>query len=401
MKGVTEAELAQEHALVQAVRQAGLTGRGGAGFSTAIKIQALFDYDADLIVNACDGELGAAKDAWVVQHHLGEIRAAVDLLANGGRRLVWYAAHRDSATAQLLAKAGLPLLEVPNRYVSSEEHSLINMVGGGPAKPLELRQPTAYGGRDSRGRVVEPTVVFNAETLWHIAQIMNYGPEWFAAFGTADEPGPRLVALSGYVRAPVVCQSAAGASLAQLLAHAGGLAPEVQAVMIGGFGGGFLTAHQARQAVWSRQWLTPLGVSIGSGVIEVLDPHVCPLVFMGQLIDYAAGQSAGQCGPCMFGLPALSDDWYALVMQPGSATQYQQRFGAIQRRLQLLLGRGACHFPDGVSRWVRSGLHVFAEHISAHQQGFCPTASVEGSTGAVQPPPRQPVRPVADEQMWR
>ena len=52
---------------------AGLTGRGGAAFSTAIKLKAAKENGAELIVNACDGEVGAAKDAWIVAHHLHEL----------------------------------------------------------------------------------------------------------------------------------------------------------------------------------------------------------------------------------------------------------------------------------------------------------------------------------------
>ncbi len=364
---------AHEQALVHALHAARLTGRGGAGFPTSIKVAALFDNEADLIVNACDGERGAAKDAWVIEYHLREVAEVVELLCAGGSRTVWWAAHRGSSTAGRLAEVGLPLLEVPHRYVSSEGSALVNLARTGVAKPLELRQPTADGGRDSRGRRIEPTVVFNAETLWRIAQIMQYGPAWFAAQGTDEEPGPRLVSLSGYLSHPTVCQTQTGVPLSELFATAGGLPSDAQMILIGGLGGGFVPAIHVPGLAWGRQWLAPLGAGVGSGVVEVLDPRLCPLVFMGQLIDYAAGESAGQCGPCMFGLPALADQWYRLVVQRNSPEEFEHLWHGVQQRLDLLRGRGACHYPDGVSGWVRSGLSVFAEHIHAHNQGFCPT----------------------------
>ena len=387
--------------LISALHAAGLTGRGGAGFPSSIKVASMVDNEADLIVNACDGERGATKDAWVVDHHLDAVIYAVGLLTDQGKRQAWYAAHRGSPTAQRLAQAGLEVLEVPHRYVSSEGTALVNLLSGGWAKPLALREPSAFGGRDSSGRRIDPTVVFNAETLWRLAQITQYGPGWFASHGTADEPGPRLVSIGGYVSRPTVLDTQAGVSIAQLFAHAGGLPADAQHLLIGGLGGGFIPTEQAVRLAWGRQWLAPLGVGIGSGVIEVLDPRQCPLVLMGQLIDYAAGESAGQCGPCMFGLPALADDWYALVMQPGSADEHRQRWEQIQRHLDLLPGRGACHFPDGVSRWARSGLGVFAEHVHAHQQGWCPTASGAGAQPGWNGRGPTGQRTADDTQMWR
>ena len=67
-------------ALIEQLAEAGLTGRGGAAFSTAIKVRAATTSKASLIINACDGEFGAAKDGWVVEHHLSELVAGARLL---------------------------------------------------------------------------------------------------------------------------------------------------------------------------------------------------------------------------------------------------------------------------------------------------------------------------------
>lgn len=206
--------------LIDLLDAAGLTGRGGAGFSTAVKVRAARDHGADLIVNACDGELGAAKDAWIVERHLPELLEGVALVT-GGRGRVRFAAHRDSVTATRLVASGLELLAVPQRYVSSEESALIALAGGRPAKPMTKRTPFVFGGRDSQGRAVPPTVVLNAETLWLVAQVYRLGPQWFRSYGTADEPGPRLVAVGGSVGSPQVIETAAGVRLGELLERAG------------------------------------------------------------------------------------------------------------------------------------------------------------------------------------
>lgn len=153
----------QQAGLLERLDQAGLTGRGGAAFSTAVKVRAAAEHDADLIVNACDGEVGARKDGYVVAHHLDELVRGAVLVAP--RRNVLYAAHRDSGTAATLRAGGLDVLEVPRRYVSSEESSLVSLAQGGLARPMTKRRSFVRGGSDSSGRRIAPTVVLNAETV--------------------------------------------------------------------------------------------------------------------------------------------------------------------------------------------------------------------------------------------
>ncbi len=86
---------------------AGLTGRGGAAFSTAVKVRAAREEGAAVIVNACDGEIGAAKDAYVVEHHLAELVRGAELVTPARARSVRYAAHRGSCD-RIRAAAGRP-----------------------------------------------------------------------------------------------------------------------------------------------------------------------------------------------------------------------------------------------------------------------------------------------------
>jgi NADH:ubiquinone oxidoreductase subunit F (NADH-binding) len=345
--------------IVDLAREAGLTGRGGAAFSTATKLAAAHASGAALIVNACDGEPGAAKDAWVVAHHLEELVAGVRLVTPAS---VQWAAHRGSDTEARLRAAGLDVLAVPARYVSSEETSLISLAGGGSARPMTKRQPFVLGGRDGAGRRVRPTLVLNAETLWRLTQLAQHGPQWFRAFGTPGEPGPRLVTVTGYVARPVVVETQAGVPLTELLDRAGGLHPGAEAVLVGGLAGAFLSAAEARTATWSAAGLGPHGASLGAGLVEVVDPRACPLDDVLGRLTYAGGESAGQCGPCMFGLPALADDWRAVVERPGRAA-YQQ----VLRRVALLPDRGACRFPDGIARLAGSALRVHDRHLREHE----------------------------------
>ena len=249
--------------------------------------------------------------------------------------------------------------------MSSEETSLISAARGGPARPLTKRAPFVTGGTDSRGRRVRPTLVLNAETTWRIAQVAEHGADWFRSFGTAEEPGPRLVSIHGHVARPGVLETAAGVPLARLLAAAG-VADPAAGVLVGGLAGVFLTGPEAAVTTWSAAGLAPYGGAPGSGVLEVLDPGTCPLSTLVALVTRAAGESAGQCGPCMFGLPSLAADLAALVARPDPA-----RLHRVHERLGLLPGRGACHHPDGTARLAASGLRAYAAHLDLHAEGRC------------------------------
>ncbi len=78
-----------------------------------------------------------------------------------------------------------------------------------------------------------------------------------------------------------------------------------------------------------------------------------------------AGESAGQCGPCVFGLPAVAEDLERL--ESGYADP--DAIGRIEARVASVDGRGACRHPDGVARMVRSALSVFAADAAAHAGG--------------------------------
>lgn len=349
--------------LIDLLDEAGLTGRGGAMFPTGVKLRAATGHRADLIVNACDGEVGTHKDAFVVAEHLRELEHGAGLVA----RKVHWAAHRGSDTEDRLLQSGLRVLSVPARYVASEESALLNLLHGGLARPVMRRAPIARGARDAKGRRLPPTLVLNAETVWRISQIEQYGPSWFRSFGTPDEPGPRLVTIGGSVEQPGVYDTAAGIPLRELLTAAGALA--VGAVGLGGLSGGWLSAGDAWSATWSDAALAAHGLRTATGAIHVLERSACPLQHVANLAGFAAGESAGQCGPCMFGVPAVAAQFARLADGALPADE----FGQLQQRVGLLPGRGACRFPDGVAGFVASALRTFRADVDAHLAGACVT----------------------------
>ncbi|WP_081484795.1 NADH-ubiquinone oxidoreductase-F iron-sulfur binding region domain-containing protein [Gordonia polyisoprenivorans] len=358
--------------LVRLLTEAGLTGRGGADFPTAVKVEMAQNHSADVIVNACDGELGARKDSWVIAHHLDEVLSGARLVTRGRITL---AAHQRSATLTTLTRYGVDSLEVPNRYVASEESALVSLAHGGPARPLTRRKPVTAGARSHSGRRLPPTLVLNAETVWRIAQIADHGPRWFRSFGTPTEPGPRLLTTITSSSLSRVHPAEAGLTVPEILALADTTLESVSAIWFGGLGGGFLTATDAPTATWSRAGLRHFGIQPGSGTVRVIGAHDSPWSIVTAALTYAAGQSAQQCGPCMFGVPALAADTTRLLTDPDPAILQR-----LTRRLDELTGRGACSYPDGVAGFLKTALNVFGPPcpaIARHRQTTPPPESIQ------------------------
>ena len=367
-------------ALSELLLEAGLTGRGGAGFATGAKLELAERHNAELIVNACDGELDSEKDAWVIAHHLPEVLEGARHLT---RRHIRVAAHRDSDTLAVLRAARVDTVVVPRRYVSSEESALTRLAYGGPARPLMRSEPIAAGSRDPHGRRLPPTLVMNAETVWRVQQIIENGPEWFRSYGTEREPGPQLITLANGVGSPGVHPVEAGLPLHEIFDRAGGLTAPLQAVWAGGLGGGFLSAADAQDALWSREHLARYGIRPAVGTLRIIEAGTDPWVELLEVLAYAVGESAGQCGPCMFGLPAVLEDLTS-ALRPRPPVGAADR---LARRLEQVAGRGACGFPDGVAGFLTSALEVFGTASQPPGRSL-PTTSTGRPHVTDEPPPR-------------
>lgn len=360
--------------LIGVVEAAGLAGRGGAGFPTWRKLAAVAGGARPVVVaNGAEGEPASTKDAALLTAAphlvLDGLALAVDVV--GAHRAVAYLpaplvpgvrAAVDQRRAARVDRHVVEFVEAPAWFVAGEESAVVAAVEGHPALP-----------RDTPRRVVEvgvgtrPTLVHNVETLAQLALLARRGVAWFRSVGTADEPGSLLSTVSGSVTAPGVYELAFGTPLPEVLAAAGGVSAGLRAVLVGGFHGGWVPAEGLGVATLSRAGLAPFGVSPGSGVVRALPATVCGLVESARVAGYLAGQSAGQCGPCRFGLPAVAGTLDRLAR----GAPDPRLVGEVERLAGLVAGRGACHHPDGTARFVRSSLRVFATEVGLHLRGRC------------------------------
>jgi NADH:ubiquinone oxidoreductase subunit F (NADH-binding) len=120
----------------------------------------------------------------------------------------------------------------------------------------------------------------------------------------------------------------------------------------------------------SRAGLRPFGASPGAGIVAALPASTCGLAQTSRIVTYLAEQSAGQCGPCLNGLPRLAEVFDLLVGAQGRPAP-AQALNEVRRLAGLVEGRGACHHPDGTVRLVRSALETFSQDVLAHRAGGC------------------------------
>ncbi len=370
--------------LIDDVRAADLRGRGGAAFPTARKLQAVAERRGRkvVVVNGSEGEPMNRKDRVLFERapHLVLDGALCAADAVGAGEVI-VAVPADAARAQAsLSQAlgerpdasGVRVVAVPRRYLAGEESALVRFLSGGGLTPT-LTPPRP----DQRGVSRRPTLVQNAETLSHLALIARHGPDWFRAIGTPDRPGSALATLSGAVTRPGVYEIAIGTPLRTLLELAGGPAEPARAVLVGGYFGAWYG--------WEQAGALSLGAALGSGVVCVLGVSACPAAELARATTWLAGESAGQCGPCVHGLASIAD----AVRRTAEGRADRHVAAMLRRWCGQVEGRGACHHPNGVVRFVRSGLEVFAEELEDHRlHGVCgacdrpPTLGVFAAPGA-------------------
>jgi NADH:ubiquinone oxidoreductase subunit F (NADH-binding) len=356
--------------LLRVIEASGLTGRGGAAFPSATKLRSVSRGKRTVVVgNGTEGEPASAKDTILMIHNphlvLDGLEAAAELVGAGESYIAVASqshaviAALEAAVAERADRNPADIVRVPDRFVAGEESALVHWLDDGQATPTG-RRPF------DRGVHGRPTLVQNVETLAHLALVVRYGAAWFRAAGTADEPGTALATVLGAVRAPGVIELEAGTTFSDAFDRCGGLTESIQAILVGGYFGSWIAPDL--DLPLSNEALRPRGASLGARTIVALPRSVCGLAETSRVARYLAGESAGQCGPCVFGLAALADALHALAERHVSS---DHAFDRIPRLHAQIARRGACAHPDGTLGFVTSALDVFASEVDAHRSGCC------------------------------
>ena len=333
----------------------GLRGRGGAGFPVSAKLASLPRRTYAVVVNGSESEPASHKDRALLTGvpHL-VLDGAVATATAVGARLAVVAVHDPDAAASVQAALAertdpvrIELAMTPGEFVGGEARALLRGLSGGPALPPGRRVLPSHSGLASR-----PTFLSNAETFAQIAILVRYGAHRYAETGLPAEPGTQLLTVSGLVARPGVLETPVGVPLDVVLRAAGAVPGPI---LLGGYHGRWLTGPNHLSL---SRLAGPLPVA--AGVVVALGEETCPLGETYRVAQWLTARSAGQCGPCVFGLPAVTEQ-LGRVLRGEPAD--------VRRPLSMV--RGACAHPDGAVRFVGSALDAFADDIHAHRTGGC------------------------------
>jgi NADH:ubiquinone oxidoreductase subunit F (NADH-binding) len=362
---------------IDELEASGLLGRGGAGFPVGRKWRALAERSsgrAVVVVNGAEGEPASHKDRILMAHrpHLVIDGAILAADAIGADEVVIYVGeeHRaaraalEGAVAERRAEVRRPvrLVDAPISYVAGEASAAVNCINTGDARPVTTPPRVS-----ERGVGGAPTLVQNVESLAYAALIARFGAPWYRSVGRGLTRGTALVTVTG-AAAEGVREIELGTTVGEVAAASGAHADEIRAVVLGGYFGTWAAADDAWDLPLDPAVMKGQGLTFGCGIVGLLGDDVCGVTATAGIIAFLAAESAGQCGPCVYGLRSIGEATRRVADGRAGADEVAD----IERWTGLVQGRGACHHPDGAAQLMVSALNVFGDEFVHHARtGRC------------------------------
>lgn len=298
--------------VISEIKSAGLVGRGGAAFPTAIKWEGAANAPGDekyVICNADESEPGTFKDRvlllddphstiegmCIAAHAVGAHKGYIYLRGEYPYILpILENALVEARKAGYLGEAfDIEIRVGAGAYICGEETALFESIEGKRGFPrVKPPFPTTHG------VFGKPTVINNVETLANVPLIIGKGAAEYRKIGTEKSPGPKLFCVSGDVENPGLYEVPFGVTLRDLLEMAG--YDSLQAVLFGGAAGAFATAMHLDVKLTFED-LRAAGLPLGSGVVMVFDETRDLRDSLSRLGKFFAHESCGKCYPCQLG----------------------------------------------------------------------------------------------------
>jgi NADH-quinone oxidoreductase subunit F len=380
--------------IVAELKQAGLRGRGGAGFPTGIKWEKVLNHrvkERYFVCNAGEHEPGTFKDRYLLKHYPHQLLEGcliASFTVNAKASFVYLndeykeeqqnlrQAMEQARAHGLIGKnilgTGVDLeIEIfagHGSYVAGEETAMLESMQGRPAMP---RQKPPFYPTDF-GLYGKPTLVNNVETLCNIPRILRKGASWFSQVGTERCPGTMMFSLSGAINRPGVYELPMGTPIRKLIEECGGGVPngrQVKAVFPGGPAFSMVTPDQLDLPM-DFDSLKKAGTGLGSAGVIVIDDATCMVAQTLKFSNFFKGESCGQCPPCRMGTINLAT--LLNKIEQGEGTQ--KDLDSLLQLSGFVKGTGYCTLVTGAAVLVQSSLRLFCaefdEHIRLHRCPF-------------------------------
>ncbi len=385
--------------IVDDLKTSGIRGRGGAGFPTYRKWDAVLQANGEkfVVCNGDEGDPGAFMDRMLLESFPFRIIEGMSIAAKavGATQGFFYiraeyplAVERVRRAIQLCYEKGflgenilntgfsfdLAVKEGAGAFVCGEETALLESMEGRRGMP-RLRPPFPA----QSGLFGKPTLINNVETYALIPYVFKHGPAAVAKFGTEKSRGTKVFALAGKINRGGLIEIPMGITIRQVVDEIGGgvaNGKRFKAVQIGGPSGGCVPAGLADTPI-DFESLSTVGAIMGSGGLVVLDEDDCMVDIARYFLAFTQEQSCGKCTFCRIGTKRMLDILERLCNGNGKSDDLDRlRVLAEQVKAGSLCGLGKTA-PNP----VLSTLKYFRDEYEAHLLGRCPagkcTAMVE------------------------
>jgi NADH-quinone oxidoreductase subunit F len=357
---------------------AGLRGRGGAGFPTGTKWQSVVDSAAAegtpvyLVCNAAEGEPGTYKDRALMARNpyqlvegvlIGMYAARAQRAFIGIKERFRHERRRVLDARDAMVEAGWPgaeevkLVFGPDEYLYGEESAMLEVIEHKLPMPRIL--PPYQQGLFATMQSPNPTVVNNAETLAHVSQIVVRGVDWFREIGTTESPGTMLFTVVGDVERAGVWELPLGTSLRELLVDLAG-ADDILAVYSGTSNA--VITPDLLDLPMDFDSFREAGTGLGSAGFIVYGAHRDIVQVCWALAHFLAIESCGQCLACKLGSTEIADRLERLVRGEGVQGDIEE----IRKRCVTVTDGNRCYLPVGAQLLVASTLDTFTDAFTAH-----------------------------------
>jgi NADH-quinone oxidoreductase subunit F len=367
--------------VIQEIKASNLRGRGGAGFPFWFKLDAVikepFDSAQDdtqkyIVCNADEGDPGAYSDMYLMEHQPHKVLFGMYLsgLTVGANTGVLYIRGEYPDSIKIVGEAISALKEKnligdfkfkiirgQGSYVCGEETALLNSIEGlRPEVRVRPPYPTQYG------LYGKPTVLSNVETFANIHWILKNGGAAYAALGTKQSAGTKLVSLDSFFNTPGMYEIEMGTSLKTIFEEFGnGYKSEIKAFQIGGPLGGIIPFDKIIGLTLDFESLNSNGFILGHASVVSI-PNDFPMIkFLEHLMEFTADESCGKCYPCRIGSHRGME-----MLQKAQHEDYKIDRQLFDDLLETLEIGSLCALGGGIPLPIKNALQYFNEELKQY-----------------------------------
>lgn len=369
--------------LLAELRDSGLRGRGGAGFSMAFKLESCMQVVDDtkfIVCNADEGDPGAFSDRYIMEQRPHKLLMGMMIAGyiSGASQGVVYIRGEYPESVTIISEAvqelqtrnllgtnilnsgfsfNFKVIKAQGAYICGEETALLSSIEG--QRP-EVRVRPPYP--TQKGLFNKPTVVNNVETLANVPYIMHHGGKAFASIGTAKSSGTKLISLDGHFNMPGLYEADMGTPLQKVIEElGGGFRIPIKAMHIGGPLGGLVPTTKIASLNVDFDSFASEGFLLGHASVVCI-PQDYPLIaYIEHLFRFTAHESCGKCFPCRLG----STRGYEMI-DKARTTDYKMDYTLMNDLLETLEVGSLCALGGGLPLPVKNALFYFKDELAMY-----------------------------------